>query len=112
MIIPELPHKLLSIYLDDYMTDAPIQLRRTVNNDQMRMQPLLRPSKLSVSSPYSWKAPQQVRKEESNFAQVVYVLPPFLIIHWTCVFAFSVLFLLVQAEDTLIWIILQRRRKG
>lgn len=63
-----MPYKLRSICLDDYMTDAPIQLRRTVNNDQMRMQPLLRPSKLTVSSsPYSWKAPQQVRKGERNF---------------------------------------------
>lgn len=46
---------------DGYIPEGPLQLRRTVNNDQMRNAPLVRPSKLSNPSPYSWKAPLQVQ---------------------------------------------------
>lgn len=44
---------------DGFMSEGVMPLRRTVNNDQMRMEPLIRPSKLSSSSPYSWRAPVQ-----------------------------------------------------
>lgn len=51
---------------DGFMSESVMPLRRTVNNDQMRQEPLLRASKLSHPSPYSWKAPLQQRITQTN----------------------------------------------
>ncbi|KAK3932555.1 Polymerase delta-interacting protein 3 [Frankliniella fusca] len=51
---------------DGFIPERVMPLRRTVNNDQMRREPMLRPSKLSNPSPYSWKAPPQQRITQSN----------------------------------------------